>query len=59
MAMGAVSAALVRGRDDYGHFDLEPAPLGAADPAAVAAHGDSLDRFWRAAESIPEMAMVH
>jgi non-haem Fe2+, alpha-ketoglutarate-dependent halogenase len=54
-----LAATLVRGTDRYGHFDLEPAPLAAADPAAVAAHSDSLDRFWRAAESIPEMAMVH
>ncbi len=54
-----LAASLVRGTDHYGHFDLEPRPNGAADPAAVAAHEDSLDRFWRAAESIPEMAMVH
>jgi ectoine hydroxylase-related dioxygenase (phytanoyl-CoA dioxygenase family) len=54
-----LAASLVRGTDRYGHFDLEPRPSGPADPAAVAAHGDSLDRFWRAAESIPEMAMVH
>jgi non-heme Fe2+,alpha-ketoglutarate-dependent halogenase len=54
-----LAASLVRGTDRYGHFDLEPAPLASADPAAMATHGNSLDRFWRAAESIPEMAMVH
>ena len=27
-----VTAALVRGRDDYGHFDLEPRPAGDFDP---------------------------
>ena len=54
-----LAASLVRGHDQYGHFELEPAPRGSADPAAVAAHADSLDRFWHAAETIPEMAMVH
>ena len=52
-------ASLVRGTDRHGHFDLEPAPVAPADSAATAAHADSLDRFWRAAEAIPEMAMVH
>ncbi len=32
------SATLVRGRDDYGHFFLEPAPRSEFDPEAVALH---------------------
>jgi hypothetical protein len=41
-----LSATLVRGRDTYGHFDLEPHPVADLDPAAIAAHQDSnaLDR---------------
>jgi hypothetical protein len=31
-------AMLVRGVDTFGHFDLEPAPMGDADPAARQAH---------------------
>jgi non-heme Fe2+,alpha-ketoglutarate-dependent halogenase len=54
-----LAASLVRGHDQYNHFELEPAPRAAADTAAVAAHADSLDRFWHAAETIPEMALVH
>ena len=54
-----LAASLVRGKDRHGHFDLEPAPAACADAAALAAHANSLDRFWRAAEAIPEMAMVH
>ena len=54
-----LAATLVRGADRHGHFDLEPTPAASADAAAVAAHADSLNRFWHAAESIPEMAMVH
>ena len=34
------SAMLVRGVDDYGHFDLEPAPLADYDPAALRVHDD-------------------
>jgi hypothetical protein len=54
-----LSATLVRGRDDYGHFDLEPAPAADLDPAAIAAHRDSDARFWEASKSIPEMAGIH
>ena len=54
-----LAASLVHGSDRHGHFDLEPAPQAGEDAAARAVHADSLDRFWRAAESIPEMAMVH
>ncbi|MDH4149469.1 MAG: phytanoyl-CoA dioxygenase family protein [Betaproteobacteria bacterium] len=32
------SAMLVRGTDQYGHFDLEPDPIGDMDPAAVEVH---------------------
>jgi ectoine hydroxylase-related dioxygenase (phytanoyl-CoA dioxygenase family) len=54
-----LSATLIRGQDRYGHFDLEPRPEGDLHPAAVAAHLDSTARFWRASQSIPEMARVH
>ncbi len=54
-----LSATLVHGTDHHGHFDHEPRPAAALDPAAIAAHDDSLARFWRASESIPEMALVH
>ena len=54
-----LSATLVRGIDRYGHFDLEAAPAGEADPIAIATHADSIARFWTASESIPEMALVH
>ena len=54
-----LSATLVRGRDAYGHFDLEPAPdVDDGDPARRA-HADSIARFWRASEGIPAMAMAH
>ncbi len=54
-----LSATLVRGSDTYDHFDPEPAPDGDATPAAIAAHADSIGRFWTASESIPEMGLVH
>jgi len=54
-----LSAMLARGEDRFGNFDLETAPRANADAAAVAAHADALGRFWRASESIPEMAHVH
>jgi hypothetical protein len=41
-----VSAALVRGRDDYGHFDLEPRPAGDFDAASRAAHAAAVERFF-------------
>lgn len=54
-----LSATLVRGTDRFGHFDHEAAPQADADDAAMAAHADSIARFWRASESIPAMAMAH
>ncbi len=41
-----VSAALVRGQDDYGNFDLEPRPQGDYDPASIAAHAAAVDKFF-------------
>jgi len=38
------SAMLVRGVDEYGHFDWEEAPAGDADEAAVAEHKAAMDR---------------
>jgi non-haem Fe2+, alpha-ketoglutarate-dependent halogenase len=54
-----LSATLVRGRDTYGHFDLEPRPAADLHPAAIAAHRDSDARFWTASKSIPEMTGIH
>ncbi len=54
-----LSATLVRGTNRFNHFDLEAAPRADADAAAIAAHADSLDRFWRASEGIPEMSLAH
>lgn len=42
------SATLVRGRDTYGHFDLEPEPKTDLDAAAVAAHSDAVERSVKA-----------
>jgi hypothetical protein len=41
-----VSAALVRGRDAYGHFDAEPRPAGDFDAAARLAHAAAVERFF-------------
>ncbi|MSO99951.1 MAG: phytanoyl-CoA dioxygenase family protein [Acetobacteraceae bacterium] len=41
-----VSAALVRGRDDYGHFEPEPRPVEDFDAEARAAHAMAVDRFF-------------
>lgn len=41
-----VTAALVRGRDDHGHFDLEPRPAGDFDAASRAAHAAAVERFF-------------
>jgi len=41
------SALLVRGRDDYGHFDMEQSPVADMDQAAVACHADAIDRQLR------------
>lgn len=54
-----LSATLVRGADRFNNFDPEPMPAADADPAAIAAHADALNRFWIASESIPEMAHAH
>jgi non-haem Fe2+, alpha-ketoglutarate-dependent halogenase len=42
------SAMLVRGRDTYGHFDLEPAPKADLDAAALSAHQDAVARSLKA-----------
>ena len=39
------SAMLVRGVDEFGHFDLEPAPKADYDPASVQLHADINKRF--------------
>lgn len=41
-----VSAALVRGRDDHGHFDLESRPAGDFDAASRAVHAAAVVRFF-------------
>jgi ectoine hydroxylase-related dioxygenase (phytanoyl-CoA dioxygenase family) len=41
-----VTAALVRGRDDYGHFDPEPRPAGDFDAGARAVHAAAVERFF-------------
>ena len=42
------SATLVRGKDPYGNFDLEPAPRHDLDAAALAAHRDAVERSAKA-----------
>ena len=41
-----VSAALVRGTDEYGYFDPEPRPQADYDAAAIAAHARAVDQFF-------------
>ena len=41
-----VTATLVRGRDEYGHFDLEPRPADDFDPASRAVHAAAVERFF-------------
>jgi hypothetical protein len=41
-----VTAALVRGRDEYGHFDPEPRPAGDFDAASRATHAAAVERFF-------------
>jgi hypothetical protein len=41
-----VTAALVRGRDDHGHFDPEPRPTGDFDTGSRAAHAAAVERFF-------------
>ena len=45
------TAMLVRGTDEFGHFDLMPAPVADLDPAAVAVHEDSTKRLSAAVYS--------
>ena len=54
-----LSATLVRGTDGYGHFDLEPTLSEEKNDAAAAVHADSIGRFHKASEAIPEMGLVH
>ena len=54
-----LTASLVRGRDRWGYFDPEPRPEPGGEEAAAAAHADSMARYWRASESIPEMQGIH
>jgi non-heme Fe2+,alpha-ketoglutarate-dependent halogenase len=42
-----VTAALVRGRDDYRHFDPEPRPAADFDAASRAAHTVAVERFFQ------------
>ena len=51
---GRESAMLVRGRDDYGHFESEPRPRADLDPAARAAHRAAMTRMgtWRAEQRL-------
>ena len=41
-----VTAALVRGRDDYGYFDLEPRPTEDFDATSRAMHAAAVERFF-------------
>ena len=41
-----VTAALVRGHDEFGNFDPEPRPAGDFDAAARAAHAEAVQRFF-------------
>jgi non-heme Fe2+,alpha-ketoglutarate-dependent halogenase len=41
-----VTAALVRGHDEYRHFEPEPRPAADFDAAARAAHADAVARFF-------------
>lgn len=54
-----LAATLVRGENRGNHFDLEPAPQADFDAAALAAHADSVGRFRKASELMPEMSLVH
>jgi len=41
-----MTASLMRGRDRYHHFDPEPRPRAADDPAARAFHAEAMRRFF-------------
>ena len=43
---GRVGASLVRGKDTFGHFDHDPAPLEDAPEAAAAVHKEAVRRFF-------------
>jgi len=47
------TAMLVRGRDTYGHFDLEPEPRADLDAAALAAHKDAVERSAKVLYAAP------
>ena len=51
---GRESAMLVRGRDDFGHFENEPRPRADRDAAARAAHRAAMVRMgtWRAEQEL-------
>ena len=51
---GRESAMLVRGHDDYGHFESEPRPCADLDDAARAAHRNAMTRMgtWRAEQEL-------
>ena len=53
---GRESAMLVRGRDDFGHFESEPRPRADLDPAARAAHRAAMTRMgtWRAEQRLQD-----
>ena len=43
-----VSATLVRGSDAFGHFDMEPTPVGEFDAQAQRQHTDAVEQFFSA-----------
>ncbi len=45
------AAMLVRGVDEYGHFDLMPDPVADLDDAARAVHADAIQRLTAAVYS--------
>jgi non-haem Fe2+, alpha-ketoglutarate-dependent halogenase len=51
-----VPAHLVRGEDRFGHFDLDPAPVGDFDEAAQEAHASS---YWRWREAYRKETARH
>ena len=53
---GRESAMLVRGRDDFGHFESEPRPRAELDPAARTAHRAAMTRMgtWRAEQRLQD-----
>jgi non-heme Fe2+,alpha-ketoglutarate-dependent halogenase len=41
-----VTATLARGRDDHGHFDIDPRPRGDFDAASRAVHANAVQQFF-------------